>query len=442
MSLLQNYEPLCSKGFSSTKKDFTPTREKENGTHQTNSKGAKSNVYIRQTWLFSFDEWMEIDPSERRERFFSALDLGPYTAKLRSSTPQGAKPISREAILRAFLAAPLEGISTFTQLHRRLETDLRFRYQCGFSLHEPVPSVSTLSRVFQAIVDKGVAATLFAELVRQCRDEGLIEGEHVAIDSTAIHAYERKHPRSGVQPTDRANWGAKFDAFGNKLAWFGYKVHLAVDAKSELPMALTVTPANVYDGEMAIPLMEELNRQDWRIRFVLMDAGYDQKKNYEAARALGAQAIIPMNRRNEKEPPEGMDFDGTPRCTMGYRMTYWGVDGGWLKFRCPHATGQVDCPLGMAACSASNYGMVVKKHIDEDVRRYANPHRGSRTWKMLYAERSAVERCFARLKEWLTLDGVHVRGIEKVTVHAYIHAIVFLASALAIHWTNRIEHEA
>jgi len=25
MSLLQNHEPLCGKGFSSTKKDFTPT---------------------------------------------------------------------------------------------------------------------------------------------------------------------------------------------------------------------------------------------------------------------------------------------------------------------------------------------------------------------------------------------------------------------------------
>ncbi len=60
-----------------------------------------------------------------------------------------------------------------------------------------------------------------------------------------------------------------------------------------------------------------------------------------------------MNRRNEKEPPEGMDFDGTPGCTMGYRMTYWGVHNAWLKFRCSHATGQVDCPLGMAACSSN-----------------------------------------------------------------------------------------
>ncbi len=87
-------------------------------------------------------------------------------------------------------AIPRHRFATFTQLHRRLESDLRFRCQCGFSLDESVPSVSTLSRVFQAIVDKGVAETLFAELVRQCHDEGLIEGEHVAIDSTAIHAYE------------------------------------------------------------------------------------------------------------------------------------------------------------------------------------------------------------------------------------------------------------
>ncbi|MCL6488989.1 MAG: transposase [Alicyclobacillus mali] len=399
-------------------------------------------MYVRQTWLFSFEEWLEIEPSERRIRFFSALDLSSYAAQLTSPAPQGAKPISREAILRAFLAAPLEGVSTFTKLHQRLESDLRFRDQCGFSLHEPVPSISTLSRVFQTIVDQGIAVKLFGDLVRQCRDLGLVDGEHVAIDSTAVQAYERKRPRSGVQATDQANWGAKFDAFGNKLAWFGYKVHLAVDTKSELPIAVEVTPANVFDGDMAIPLMEKLYQERWKTRFLLMDAGYDQVKNYEAARAFGAQAIIPMNRRREKEPPEGMDFDGTPRCTMGYRMTYWGAESDWLKFRCPHATGHVDCPLGMAACSASNYGMVVKKHVDEDVRRYANPHRGSRTWKMLYDERTAVERCFSRLKEWLTLDGVHVRGIEKVTAHAYINAIVLLASALAMHRTNRIEQVA
>ncbi|WP_341770546.1 transposase [Alicyclobacillus sacchari] len=112
--------------------------------------------------------------------------------------------------------------------------------------------------------------------------------------------------------------GAKYDTFGNKLTWFGYKVHLAVDAKSELPIALDVTPANVYDGEMAIPLMKEIHERNWRFQFVMMDAGYDQAKNGEAARQYGAQAIIALNKRGEKEPPIGIASDGTLRCSMGY----------------------------------------------------------------------------------------------------------------------------
>ncbi|GMA62168.1 hypothetical protein GCM10025859_26080 [Alicyclobacillus fastidiosus] len=124
---------------------------------------------------------------------------------MKNSSPRGAKPIDREAILRALLAAPLEGISTFTRLHERLERDIRFRYQCGFRLDKPGPSVSTLSRVFQAIVDKHLAEALFIDLVSQCKDAGIIDGTHLAIDSTAIGAYERRQPKSRSQETGNAN---------------------------------------------------------------------------------------------------------------------------------------------------------------------------------------------------------------------------------------------
>ncbi|EJY57314.1 transposase IS4 family protein [Alicyclobacillus hesperidum URH17-3-68] len=39
----------------------------------------------------------------------------------------------------------------------------------------------------------------------------------------------------------------------------------------------------------------------------------------------------------------------------------------------------------------------------------------------------------------MTLDGVHVRGVEKVRAHAYINAVVLMASALAMHRVNRIK---
>ncbi|GMA62169.1 hypothetical protein GCM10025859_26090 [Alicyclobacillus fastidiosus] len=190
-------------------------------------------------------------------------------------------------------------------------------------------------------------------------------------------------------------------------------MHLAVDTASELPVALEVTPAHVYDGETAIPLMQVVHEYDWRFKFVMIDAGYDQMKNYEAARGHGAPAIIAMNKKGEKEPPVGVSSDGTPRCSMGFDMAYWGTDGERLKFRCPHAAGKVDCPLGTAACSDSNHGMVVKKNIGDDVRRYSSPHRNTRGWRMLYNERTAVERCNARMKKNLTVNDVHVRGVQK-----------------------------
>lgn len=88
----------------------------------------------------------------------------------------------------------------------------------------------------------------------QCQAIGIIDGTHIAIDSAAIHAYE-KRTQAKSELTGNANWGAKFDTFGNKVKWFGYKLHLAVDAKSELPIALKVTPAHVNDGDEGPVLM-------------------------------------------------------------------------------------------------------------------------------------------------------------------------------------------
>lgn len=196
-------------------------------------------------------------------------------------------------------------------------------------------------------------------------------------------------------------------------------------------MALSVTPAHVNDGDQAPTLIKQV-AVGTKVKFFMLDAGYDQLKNYEAARNVKAQAIIPMNLRNEKEPPTGMTSNGAPCCSMGYEMTYWSVDGDHLRFRCPHATGKVDCPLGMAACSSSNYGMVVKVDTKSDLRRHSSPHRDAKRWTELYNERTSVERCNSRLKTYLTSDALHVWDIQKVTTHQYLNAIVLLASALAM----------
>ncbi|MEK3902001.1 hypothetical protein MKX63_14855 [Paenibacillus sp. FSL R7-0179] len=103
-------------------------------------------------------------------------------------------------------------------------------------------------------------------------------------------------------------------------------------------------------------------------------------KDYETARSVKAQAIIPMNPRNEKEPPTGITSKETTCCSMGFPMTYWGQEKERLKFRRPHSTKKVNCPLDMTGCSSSNYGMVVKVSRKDDLRSYSLPLSESLNW--------------------------------------------------------------
>ncbi|GED15982.1 transposase [Aneurinibacillus migulanus] len=142
--------------------------------------------------------------------------------------------------------------------------------------------------------------------------------KHLAIDSTATDAYERKQPKKKSETTGNATWGAKFDTYDNKN-----KIHLAGDTESELPIAADVTPAHVNDGNMGPTLMSKAaEASNTNMKFVMMDAGYDQLKNDQVAHKLKAQAIIPLNVRNEKEPPTGFSTNGTSRRSMGFNMAY------------------------------------------------------------------------------------------------------------------------
>ena len=389
-------------------------------------------MYIRHQPLFSFETLQEYQPKSRLALLFETLDLHPCLKELPAKSIRGPKGFSGYALLRALLAKQLFQIPTFTLLVERLAQDLSFAYDCGFRICDSRPSVATFSRFYQRLSKTGALGKLFESLVSQAIDQNIIQADVVAIDASQINAYEKARPKKQLADEDNAaTWGAKRDTDGNKITWFGYKRHVAVDARSELPLSLTVTPAHRHDSTQAIPLMEKLPVQP---QAYCLDMGYDVKPIYEKAHSQGAKAIIPLNRRGEKEPPAGLDENRTPVCSMGYPMVYWGADTkrGELKFRCPHVCGKVSCPQGSAWCSDSNYGMVIKRKITEDLRGFSLPHRTSRNWKELYNLRTSVERVFSRLKEMLGANSLKSRGLQKVTAHLTLCCIVLLAGTLAL----------
>ena len=402
-------------------------------------------MYIRQECLFSFEDIMSMQAKNRLELIFENLDLTQISRELKSNSDRGRSGYNPTPIVRALLAQQIEQIPNRKTMIKRLNDDPVFRYVCGFDIIGNLPSEATFSRYYNKLSESTLLENLYLQLLNKAIEMNLIDTEIVSIDSSALESYERAKPRKQVDINNpnTPDWGSKNDSHGNKLKWYGWKVNMACDSKSELPLAFNITPANQADSENALSLVEEIHQflkenNQTLPKYWAMDSGYDVNEIYEKIHFnYKVQAIIPINKRNAKQPPEGFyDFNGTPECSAGYKMIYWGHHNGYNKFRCPHILGKVNCPHGSAWCSDSNYGRVVKTRVKDNPRFVSTPHRGSENWQKIYNKRTSIERCFSRLKENLNLENIKVIGAKKMRTHVLLSCIALITSKIAIEKIN------
>ena len=136
-------------------------------------------------------------------------------------------------------------------------------------------------------------AALFDRLVDALQDLLPDFGERLAVDSKALPSWA-SHPAHDSTPDGRRDWDADYgkkDYRGQRAdgtigfqetTWFGYKIHLIVDATYELPVAWTVTKASTADVTEAAPLLQQLQTRHPLIlqsaKFFAGDRGYDDTK--------------------------------------------------------------------------------------------------------------------------------------------------------------------
>jgi IS5 family transposase len=267
-----------------------------------------------------------------------------------------------EAMFKALILKEMWRIGSRRKLVRLLEKDNRLLSLCGFA--KP-PDQSTFSK-FVKRIGPDIFTELFKDWVKQLAQSREL-GRVVAIDSTIFQAYARDWKIQGSADPD-AQWGYSAT---KKTFVFGYKVHLACDAESELPLVFTVTPANVYDSTVYLDLLDRLKKIGIRPEVVLADAGYDSKENVvQTLERFGADPIIAPNRRKAKTEKE-RDWE---RC---------------LRIK-----------------------------------------RDTKEWRQLYNKRGSIERVFSRLKEELDLKSVKVRGLPNVKTHVTFSLMTMLLVAL------------
>jgi transposase len=272
-------------------------------------------------------------------------------------SPEGAEGYDPVSLFKAQLLIYLGEVSSDRKLTSALRYNARLCLLCGFNFLK-TPSNGTFSN-FRDRIGEDIFYQILHRLIAQAIALKLILGGDTATDSTHLWAYSNKFgkkscsckgkcncPREYSDPD--ASWGAK----SKDYLFFGYKVHLIVDAKSQLPLDVKVTPGNEADSPHAKPLLvgAKENHPTLKIDSNSMDSAYDAYENYRfAIEDMGVAPIIALNHRNGADALTSgslyLSQDSKYTCLAGFQVVYWGKDPkrGRLKFRCPAALGKCQC---------------------------------------------------------------------------------------------------
>jgi IS5 family transposase len=306
---------------------------------------------------------------ETLETLFCKVDLSFAEAVLNESYHAkgsvGRPPRNPLGLFKAHLLRRLRHVPSDRMLVRQLWKDPRLRSICDIERDEPPYGIAVLSR-FRSRVGPERLMRIVDHAVEVLVKKRRIKGETLALDSTFIKACSRRNldNRTGYSdPESRVGRAVKSRDLG-------YRLHLAVDAKSELPVALTIASANENEKKHSIRLFEKASAHVKPNRLVA-DPQYSSQGLRDAALKQGTVPVIPYPRNQMKGAKSILRID--------------------RKF---------------------------KSHGPQQLRR-------------AYRKRVAVERVFSRLKHLAGLTQHNLRGLAKITFHTQLCLLVMLFTAQA-----------
>lgn len=226
----------------------------------------------------------------------------------------------------------------------------------------------TLIRANKLFLEKDIYKKVMKKLVKEARKTGILYGEKVAIDSSFVKTFSKKRELGSEE------WN------GHKES-YGFKVHVLIDAETQIPIFHAITNGLAHDSTMAIPLLKQGKEMLEDVAYVLGDKGYDSDAIVRyIAKELHAKAAIPINKRRR-----GRNYN-------------W--EGAWRNFR------------------QKAEGRTLKKSI--------------------YNKRVSVERLFSSLKRTYHLGKEEMRGILNFAKNCYLSLIAYLLKKLWIMGITKI----
>jgi IS5 family transposase len=278
--------------------------------------------------------------------------------------------------LKALVVKRFRNILSDRELYRRLWNDPELRELCDIEDYEKPYHPSQLTRFRQRIGPEKLEY-IMETIVDRLRDAGVVKGEIVVCDATFIKACSKRDPMDdsrGYSDPDARVGRAE------KTYRLGYKLHLAVDADSELPLAVITAPANENEKKHAPKLLDKaVKASNSRTKILVADSQYSSRRLRKNMADHGIKPVIPYP-SNQK--PAEAEF----------------------------------------------------LRVDKQFRTH-----GPEWMKRLYRHKASAERAISRLKEHLSLENHKVKGLRNILTHALLCIIAMLLLALTAIKMGRLE---
>lgn len=376
-------------------------------------------------------------------------------------------------ILKLMLLLVLYNVRSERELMETLPERLDWLWFLGYDLDTPVPDHSVLSKArrrWGVAVFKG----LFERVVWQCVQAGLVDGSKIFVDASLIEAdaantsvidtqslkqhlneryreletrltdregteeEEREEIPSGDRPYREVN--SRFVSTTDPDAAIVrrgkpklyYQTHRAVDARTEVITAATITPGDINEAHLLIPLVEAHREHTERSASVVVgDSKYGTIENFLACHDRGIRAHLPDLGAVAKRRVEARrifseaDFAYDPltdtyRCPAGKPLRRKSLHPDRQSI--DYAAAKTDCAVCTlrSQCTQNAAGRTIKRHLrQEDLERMRGLSRSARAKRDQRIRQHLMERSFARSTRY-GFDRARWRGLWRVQIQEYL----------------------
>ena len=412
---------------------------------------------IPQLRIFGWKEIEELGDLERLRLVLEHMPDEELMGQLEKERYKGRDDYPVRAMWNSILAGIVFQHETIEKLRRELARNGQLREMCGFC--EKTPPAWVYTRFLKKLLkNREEIDNIFATLVEQLRKLLPDFGKHLAVDSKAISSFAKRkngnQTPDGRRDTD-ADYGKKEYRGQHKdgslwkkiVKWFGYKLHLVVDATYELPVTYKVTKASASDikeGHALLEQMEEKQPEILRIAETWAgDKGYDDTKliekcweEYQIKPVIdirnmwkdGEETRLHSGRTNVTYNYQGNVYCYCPQTNTQREMVNGGFekDRNTLKKLCPAKQYGITCQ-GQETCLVAQ-GLRIP--LAEDRRIFTPIDRSSYKWEKEYNKRTSVERVNSRLDISFGFELHTIRGINKMKLRCGLALCVMLAMAV------------